>query len=149
MRERWILGGYCQETRQGFLTFVPRRDARTLLPIVAENVAHGSRGACTYDTAKFSGFLTLSHPPCLHFGPITSTKFPQPPLLHLLLGYPLSPPTADIICTCPRRKINFPRARSDNRIFVRKSEILLKSILCSCQDNGIGGELNIVDDRRS
>ena len=43
VKERWILGGYCQETRQGFLTFVPRRDARTLLPIIAENVAHGSR----------------------------------------------------------------------------------------------------------
>ena len=30
-------------------------------------------------------------PPCLHFGPIHSTKFTQPSLLHLLLGYPSSP----------------------------------------------------------
>ena len=43
MRERWIIGGYCHETQEGFMTFVPRRDARTLLPIIAENVAHGTR----------------------------------------------------------------------------------------------------------
>ena len=41
-------------------------------------------------SAKFSVFLTPS-PPCLHFGPIHSTKFTQPPLLHLLLGYPPPP----------------------------------------------------------
>ena len=57
-------------------------------------------------SAKFSGFLTPS-PPCLHFGPIHSTKFTQPPLLHLLLGYPPPPPTADIICTCPLSNISW------------------------------------------
>ena len=41
-------------------------------------------------SAKFWVFLTPS-PPCLHFGPIHSTKFTQPPLLHLLLGYPPPP----------------------------------------------------------
>ena len=36
-------------------------------------------------------------PTCLHFGLIYSTKFTQPPLLHLHLGYPLLPPSVDII----------------------------------------------------
>ena len=45
-------------------------------------------------SAKFSGFLT--HPPCLHFGQIHSTKLTQPPLLHLLLGAP-NPPSHCIL----------------------------------------------------
>ena len=42
VRQRWVLGGFCRETNEGFLTFVPRRNAITLLPIIVENVAHGS-----------------------------------------------------------------------------------------------------------
>ena len=34
-------------------------------------------------------------------GLIYSTKFTQPPLLHLLLGQPPSPLCADVICTIP------------------------------------------------
>ena len=48
------------------------------------------RGHVHMTSAKVSGFLTPS-PPCLYFGPIHSTKFTQPPLLHLLLGYPPPP----------------------------------------------------------
>ena len=42
-------------------------------------------------SAKFWDFLTHS-PPCPHLGLIYSTKFTQPPLLHLLLGYAPLPP---------------------------------------------------------
>ena len=48
------------------------------------------RGHVHVTSAKFLGFLT-PFPPCLHFGPIHSTKFTQPPLLHMLLGYPPLP----------------------------------------------------------
>ena len=48
------------------------------------------RGHVHMTSAKFSEFLTPS-PPCLHFGPIHISKFTQPPLLHLLLGYPPPP----------------------------------------------------------
>ena len=57
----------------------------------------GVRGHVHVTSATFSGFLT----PRLQFGPIHSTKFTQPPFLHLVLGYPIPPLTADIICTCP------------------------------------------------
>ena len=47
-----------------------------------------SEGACSYDVCKTFGIFDPL-PPCLHFGPIHGTKFTQPLLLHLLLGYPL------------------------------------------------------------
>jgi hypothetical protein len=34
--EQWILGGYDQQTKHGFLVPVPRRDAATLLPIIQQ-----------------------------------------------------------------------------------------------------------------
>ena len=34
--EQWILGGYDQETRHGFLVPVDRRDAATLLPVIQQ-----------------------------------------------------------------------------------------------------------------
>ena len=43
------------------------------------------RGLPYMTSAKFWDFLTKS-PPCSHLGLIYSTKFMQPPLLHLLLG---------------------------------------------------------------
>ena len=50
-----------------------------------------SKGPCTYDVCKIFGIFDPLPPPCLHLGPIHSTKFTQPPLLHLLLGYPPPP----------------------------------------------------------
>ena len=45
------------------------------------------QGSCTNEVGKIFGiFDPLS--PCLHLGLIYSTKFTQPPLLHLLFGYP-------------------------------------------------------------
>ena len=49
-------------------------------------------------SAKFWDFLT-PFPPCPHLGLIYSTKFTQPPLLHLLLGKP--PLSVDVIYGCP------------------------------------------------
>ena len=49
---------------------------------------------------KISGFWTPS-PPCQHFEPISSTKITQPPLLRQILGNPLPPLSADVICECP------------------------------------------------
>ena len=40
--EQWILGGYDIQTKHGFLVPVPRRDAGTLLPIIADWVQPGS-----------------------------------------------------------------------------------------------------------
>ena len=42
-------------------------------------------GPSIYDVRKILGFFDLL-PPCPHLGLIYSTKFTQPPLLHLLLG---------------------------------------------------------------
>ena len=65
------------------------------LPPVCGSSPHQSstltKGPVHMTSAEFSGFLTPS-PPCLHFGPIPSTKFTQPPLLRPLLGKPPSPP---------------------------------------------------------
>ena len=84
---------------------------------------------------NFRVFDPLPGPPCLHFGPIHSTKFMQPPFLYLLLGC-LPPPshcrhhmylppyaatrrtcTPDSLATelelqqllCPRQKADRPR----------------------------------------
>ena len=58
------------------------------------------KGPCTYDVCKiFRIFVPL--PPCLHWGLIYSIDFTQPPLLHLLLRYPLPPPSADVIWAYP------------------------------------------------
>ena len=46
---------------------------------------HSHKGASIYDVRKIVGILDPS-PPCPHSGLIYSTKFMQPPLLHLLLG---------------------------------------------------------------
>ena len=43
------------------------------------------KGPSIYDVRKILGFLDPL-PPCPHLGLIYSTKFTQPPLLHLLLG---------------------------------------------------------------
>ena len=40
--KRWIFGGYCQETREGFMMFVPRRNAVTLIPLIIRHIQHGS-----------------------------------------------------------------------------------------------------------
>jgi transposase-like protein len=42
IKERWVFGGYCQETKTGFLQLVPNRSAATLLPLVEQNIAPGS-----------------------------------------------------------------------------------------------------------
>lgn len=39
---QWVLGGICRETKECFLLPVPNRSARTLLPIILENVAPGT-----------------------------------------------------------------------------------------------------------
>lgn len=39
---QWVLGGICRETKESFLVPVPNRSARTLLPIIIENVAPGT-----------------------------------------------------------------------------------------------------------
>lgn len=39
---QWVLGGICRETNECFLVPVPDRTARTLLPIIIENVAPGT-----------------------------------------------------------------------------------------------------------
>ena len=40
--ERWVFGGICPDTQEGFLIFVPSRDAATLLPIIQQHVRPGS-----------------------------------------------------------------------------------------------------------
>lgn len=40
--ERWVFGGVCPDTHEGFLFFVPSRDAATLLPIIQQHVRPGS-----------------------------------------------------------------------------------------------------------
>ena len=49
-------------------------------------------------SAIFLGILPFL-PPCLHLGPIYSTKITQPPLLRLILGTPLPPTYAQKHCT--------------------------------------------------
>lgn len=40
--ERWVFGGICPATQEGFLLCVPDREAATLLPIIEEHVLPGS-----------------------------------------------------------------------------------------------------------
>ena len=40
--ERWVFGGICLDTQDGFLVFVPNREAATLLPIIQQHVRPGS-----------------------------------------------------------------------------------------------------------
>eukprot|EP00094_Tigriopus_californicus_P013188 TCALIF_12754-PA protein Name:"Protein of unknown function" AED:0.30 eAED:0.30 QI:0/-1/0/1/-1/1/1/0/163 len=42
VRERWVFGGYCPSTRQGFLVMVDRRDAATLEEEIRSNIQPGS-----------------------------------------------------------------------------------------------------------
>ena len=55
------------------------------------STANEGKGPSIYDVRKILGFFDPL-PPCLHLGLIYSTKFTQPPLLHLLLGKPPLPP---------------------------------------------------------
>ena len=54
------------------------------------HLCDGLRDHTIRTSAKFLGFLTPS-PPCPHFGLIHSSKYTQPPLVCLLLGYPPPP----------------------------------------------------------
>lgn len=40
--ERWVFGGYCPQTKEGFLEIVPNRTAATLLPLIQDNIEAGS-----------------------------------------------------------------------------------------------------------
>ncbi|QQP51686.1 Uncharacterized protein FKW44_013120 [Caligus rogercresseyi] len=39
--ERWVFGGYCPNTKEGFLFMVENRSATVLLPLIVENAAYG------------------------------------------------------------------------------------------------------------
>ena len=40
--ERWVFGGYCPDTHEGFLVSVTRRTAAILIPAIIRNIAPGS-----------------------------------------------------------------------------------------------------------
>ena len=40
--KKWIFGGYCPDQNLGFLQFLEKRDAETVLPLIMENIAAGS-----------------------------------------------------------------------------------------------------------
>ncbi|QQP57462.1 Uncharacterized protein FKW44_002468 [Caligus rogercresseyi] len=40
--ERWVFGGYCPDTKEGFLLMVNDRRAATLLPLIMDNIEAGS-----------------------------------------------------------------------------------------------------------
>lgn len=42
VQQRWVFGGVCRETGQGFLVLIPDKTAQTLLPLIEEHVAPGS-----------------------------------------------------------------------------------------------------------
>ena len=42
VEQRWIFGGYCPESGEGFLEHVNRRDALTLIPLIVRHIRHGS-----------------------------------------------------------------------------------------------------------
>ena len=65
------------------------------------------------DVYKIFGILDPLLPPCLHSSQIYSTKFTQPPFLHLHLGTPLPPPCADVISTAPCLKPNLLHEKSE------------------------------------
>ena len=44
--QRWIFGGYAPETGEGFVEFVDRRNAATLVPLIVQHIARGSLIRC-------------------------------------------------------------------------------------------------------
>ena len=40
--QQWVFGGICRETKQCFMYAVPNRSAHTLLPIIHQQIQHGS-----------------------------------------------------------------------------------------------------------
>ena len=42
VQQRWVFGGVCPATGQGFLGLVPNRNANTLLPLIVRHIAPGS-----------------------------------------------------------------------------------------------------------
>ena len=42
VEQRWIFGGICLDSGEGFIEHVRRRDALTLMPLIVRHIRHGS-----------------------------------------------------------------------------------------------------------
>lgn len=63
---RWVFGGICPTTQEGFLVFVERRDAATLLPLIEQHVLPGSI-IHTDEWAAYNGIHRINvQPPYTH-----------------------------------------------------------------------------------
>lgn len=64
--ERWVLGGICPATQEGFLLCVADREAATILPIIEEHVLPGSI-IHTDGGASYDGIARINvQPPYIH-----------------------------------------------------------------------------------
>lgn len=66
LREQWVFGGICRETKECFLYAVPDRRATTLLPIIAESIRPGST-IISDSWAAYGGIANLNQ----HFTHLT------------------------------------------------------------------------------
>lgn len=74
MREMWVLGGICRETREVFLTVVPDRTGKTLLEFIKDHVEEGT----TIHTDKWKGYDRLSEEGFEHFTVNHTENFVDP-----------------------------------------------------------------------
>lgn len=78
VQERWVFGGVCRETGQGFLVFIPDKSAATLLPLVQEHIAPGSI-VHTDGLPSYNGIANLPvNPPYQHLVVIHQDNFVDP-----------------------------------------------------------------------
>jgi hypothetical protein len=66
VRERWIFGGICVETKLGFLVFVEDRSASTLLPLIKRYILPGTK-IISDRWAAYNGIPDIDiNPPYIH-----------------------------------------------------------------------------------
>lgn len=64
--DRWVFGGICPDTQEGFLVFVPDREPKTLFPIIEQHVCPGSI-IHTNGQASYNGIARINvKPPYTH-----------------------------------------------------------------------------------
>ncbi|GFO12876.1 hypothetical protein PoB_003938100 [Plakobranchus ocellatus] len=58
LEQRWVFGGVCPATGQGFLTHIPDKTAATMLPLIIRHIEH-TDGLLSYNNRHATGEPTI------------------------------------------------------------------------------------------